>query len=294
MAATRSAPSLLALTVAASGGAVLAGNGDIVVRVAKEILAAVAQIASRVTQGAASSSPSSSSATSDEQIAALALQVQELSKVLHQAVVQQGGLHRVSSLSSSSSSSRSSLPVWASVALVLGAMRLSGVSPFGYLFDSFFVSKAVFKRGIDRVGSEVSGLADRIRQMRSFFSDRVDALDAKQEECAEAVEKLRASVADLGSGLETVDAKIDDLSGKQEIANRGIGLLCRVVMRHLSKASNAPGSRTTTAELEHYLKDEAFLAKETRAPLPGLKELLDRSPAPKEDGVESPLRRQMF
>ena len=41
----------------------------------KEILAAVAQIASRVTQGAASSSPSSSSATSDEQIAALALQV---------------------------------------------------------------------------------------------------------------------------------------------------------------------------------------------------------------------------
>ena len=88
--------------------------------------------------------------------------------------------------------------------------------------------------------------------------------------------------------------KIDDLSGKQEIANRGIGLLCRVVMRHLSKASNAPGSRTTTAELEHYLKDEAFLAKETRGPLPGLKELLDRNPAPKEDGGESPLRRQMF
>mgnify|MGYP005681090475 CR=1 FL=1 len=65
-------------------------------------------------------------------------------------------------------------------------------------------------------------------------------------------------------------------------------------MRLLSKASNAPGSRTTTAELEHYLKDEAFLAKETRAPLPGLKELLDRNPAPKEDGGESPLRRQMF
>jgi len=248
-----------------------------VAHVVKEILLAAGKIASRVTQqggGSASGSVPPAADGASVQITELALQVQELSRMVHKAVVSGG-------------QGASKGPSWLTIFLLTslgasGAMQLGGFGPLSYLLDSLFVTKNVFKKGVGRIGAEVSSLGDRVAQMRSFFSERMAALDSKQGECNEAVESLgkrvdgvARDVAQVGEGLDAVDAKIDGLGERQDLANRGIGLLCKVVMRQLNQGNRTYENRSTTAELEHYLKDELFRGKAgDGVALPGLRDLL--------------------
>jgi len=166
------------------------------------------------------------------------------------------------------------------------ALSFSQVFPFN-LIDSFFVTKGVFKAGMSRIGAEVgpnsgrsrsltthslarslaplelfpsplqvASLGERLRQTRLLLMSKMDSLDAK-------VESIDAKADDL-------DSTLSDLARDVQQIKKGVFILCRVVVKHL-KTTEAPSR--SEIELEHYLKDEA--------PLPGLRELLEKYPTEK-------------
>ena len=205
----------------------MAGNGDVVVHLIGEILKSLATIAARITNSTKTSGGGSliHAASNDPQVTELALQVQEMSKALNKLILSGG--HGGLSFNQIDKSTRG----WFSVLLLSlgcgGVLHMSGwkVFPFN-LFDSFLVTRNMFKSGISSIGSQVEHVQHKLKQMRVLFAKKVEDLDAKQESCIENVKDLNENVNELGeqmdkmardvthmgNGLGAVDTKIDHLS----------------------------------------------------------------------------------
>ena len=130
-----------------------------------------------------------------------------------------------------------------------GMLYLTGYKIFS--LDSFFVTPSSFRKGIRSVETKVECLAEKMKQLKNHLVQKFVDLEEKQEE-----------------KLSDLSVKIDLIHSKQEFSNRGIFLLCKVVMKHLNAGRSA-------TELEKYLKDDYESSTKSLA---GLRELLEENP----------------
>jgi hypothetical protein len=104
-----------------------------------------------------------------------------------------------------------------------------------------YVSRASFKSGVSTLGAGLQSVSVALARVRSALSERIDALSSRVGEVASDVASTRAGVESLGEQLSAVEGKLDDVSAKQDFANRGVYLLCSAVSQAMSKDGGSTG-----------------------------------------------------
>lgn len=104
-----------------------------------------------------------------------------------------------------------------------------------------YVSRASFRSGVSTLGAGLQSVSVALARVRSALTERLDALSGRVNEVASDVASTRAGVESLGEQLSAVEGKLDDVSQKQDFANRGVYLLCSAVSQAMSKDGGSTG-----------------------------------------------------
>ena len=132
-----------------------------------------------------------------------------------------------------------------STALILGSVAVVGGAAVLHsrgLDNLLYVSRASFRSGVSTLGAGLQSVSVALARVRTALSERIDALAQNVGVVAAAVEETKAGVESLGEQLTAVEGKLDDVSSKQDFANRGVYLLCSAVSQALQKEHGSTGS----------------------------------------------------
>mmetsp|Transcript_149 Transcript_149/g.266 ORF Transcript_149/g.266 Transcript_149/m.266 type:complete len:278 (-) Transcript_149:273-1106(-) len=212
----------------------------------------------------------------DPSIAALTSQVAELSKLLHKTALA-GGQQITIATGRDGHHRGGFLTTWVGLAITCAASAVA-ITCFRFLpgfdlpFTGWFVSRNVLRQSLSSVGASIESLSSRLSSVRASLTARADAMAARQDELKGSVDDLGAQVDAIsrdihlmGHGLGAVDAKLDDLAERQQFANKGIFLLCRIVTGVVGQkngnngaSAGLPGKESAASALD-FAELQAFL-----------------------------------
>ena len=118
-----------------------------------------------------------------------------------------------------------------------GRLALS-IAPEHIIGSVVYPAAELIEPGVVRV---IEGNRFTLGELDGSRSERIEALSSRVGEVASDVASTRAGVESLGEQLSAVEGKLDDVSQKQDFANRGVYLLCSAVSQAMSKDGGSTG-----------------------------------------------------
>jgi hypothetical protein len=228
-------------------GALLCNNAELATEFAGKVARSVLHSVAKADAGGKAELGSSS----DESLRRLSAEVRAIRRTGEgEPRLTHGCARQVAALAALVSARGSSLTVVhgsgsSSNALVLGACVVGGAAVLhmrGLGMDNLlWVSRASFRSGVSTLGAGLQSVSVALARVRSALTERLDALSGRVNEVASDVASTRAGVESLGEQLSAVEGKLDDVSQKQDFANRGVYLLCSAVSQAMSKDGSSTG-----------------------------------------------------
>ncbi|XP_042491011.1 uncharacterized protein LOC122070831 isoform X3 [Macadamia integrifolia] len=111
------------------------------------------------------------------------------------------------------------------------------------LSDMMFATRRSLSEACTSVAKELGQFSSSISQTKRFLSSRIDRVDGRLDECEEItaatkeeISEVRGDVEDIGVNVEsvhravqTLETRIVQISGKQDLTNKGVQTLCSFV-----------------------------------------------------------------